>query len=164
MDSRYSGELTTFRLGHRQYSVFDGGGAFKYGSRWCTPGRYIIHTALTYSLAVLENIVHWQMAALPPEQQYVQVRIPARVSREVLAGDDLAGWDQFPYGPSQSFGDQWYDEQRSAVLIVPSVLSPFEPNLLIHQRHPQFPQILSSDPAPAVLDERLFQRAGPEAE
>jgi RES domain-containing protein len=149
-------------LGHRRYPLFDGfdgGGAFKYGSRWCSPGRYLVHTAYTYSLAVLENLVHWQMTALPPEQQYVEARIPARVSREVLGRDELSGWDDFPYGPSQSFGDRWYDEQRTAVLVVPSVLSPFEPNVLLNQRHPEFARVTASDPASAVLDQRLFRRA-----
>jgi RES domain-containing protein len=43
----------------------------------------------------------------------------------------------------------------SAVLVVPSVLSPFEPNVLINQRHPDFGSISASEPASAVLDSRL---------
>lgn len=156
MGSPYSGELTAFRIAHREYPIFDGGGAFKYGSRWCTPGRYIVHTASAYSLAVLENLVHWRIAAMPPGQQYVRITIPDRVSRLALQPGDLPGWDKYPYGPSQSFGDRWCDTQETAILIVPSVLSPFEPNVLINQRHPQFSLVTASDPKPAVLDERLF--------
>ena len=57
---------------------------------------------------------------------------------------------------SQQFGDGWYDRRESAVLLVPSVLSPFEPNVLINQRHPELEVISASDPAPAVIDPRLI--------
>jgi RES domain-containing protein len=157
MDSPFSGELTTFRIGHRQYPIFDGSGAFKYGSRWCTPGRYIIYTASTYSLTVLENVVHWRIAFLPPDQQYIRITIPEVVSRQVLDPDHLPAWDQYPYGPSQQYGDNWYDGTQSAALIVPSVLSPFEPNVLLNQRHSEFQLITATDPQPAILDERLFE-------
>lgn len=152
------GELHAWRLGHGRYPLFDGGGAFRHGSRWCTPGRYIIHAAGTYALAVLENLVHWRATALPPGMQYLHIRIPASVSREILRPAALPGWDAYPYGTSQRFGDAWYDEGRAAVLIVPSVMSPVETNLLINQRHPQFPDIEASTPAPAILDPRLLGR------
>ncbi|MEA3273828.1 MAG: RES domain-containing protein [Pseudomonadota bacterium] len=155
MDFRCEGELIAFRLGHADYPILDGGGAFKYGSRWCSPGRYIVHAATAYSLAVLENVVHWRVAALPPGMQFVRVSIPAAASRNILEPGDLRGWDAYPYGPSRLYGDAWYDRMDSAVLVVPSVLSPFEPNVLINQRHPEFGSITGSAPAPAILDPRL---------
>ena len=155
MDFRCEGELIAYRLGHADYPIVDGGGAFKYGSRWCSPGRYIIHAASAYALAVLENLVRWRVAALPPSMQFVRMTIPAATSRNAVEPGDLPGWDAYPYGPSQAYGDAWYDRMESAVLVVPSVLSPFEPNVLINQRHPEFGGIAASDPAPAVLDQRL---------
>jgi len=156
MDFRHDGELTAYRMGHVSYPLFDGGGAFKHGSRWCSPGRYIVHASSAYALAVLENLVHWRVASLPPGMQYVRIRVPAAVSREVLTADELPGWAAYPYDASQRAGDGWYDRAESAVLIVPSVLSPFEPNLLINQRHPQLANISVSEPAPAILDPRLL--------
>jgi len=79
--------------------------------------RYIIHATSTYALAVLENVVHWRIAELPPGQQFVQVSIPAAVSRSVLNPDDLPGWDAYPYGASQAYGDAWYDAGETAVLV-----------------------------------------------
>jgi RES domain-containing protein len=159
MDFRYDGELTAYRLAHVDYPIFDGGGAFKYGSRWCSPGRFIVHTASAYSLAVLENVVHWRMAYLPPGMRYVSVSIPPVVSRVALDPAALPGWDAYPYGCSQRFGDAWYDRGEIAVLIVPSVLSPFEPNLLINQKHPEFASVSASDPMPAIIDPRLVSAA-----
>lgn len=156
MAFRFDGDLIAYRLAHRDYPIFDGGGAFKHGSRWCSPGRYIVHAASAYALGVLENVVHWRMAYLPPGMRYVQIRIPAAVSRRALDPAELPGWDAYPYGASQAFGDGWYDRGESAVLIVPSVLSPFEPNVLINHRHPESAAISASDPTPAVIDPRLI--------
>jgi RES domain-containing protein len=71
----------------------------------------------------------------------------------------LPGWEAYPYGSSQRFGDAWYDRGEVAVLIVPSVLSPFEPNLLINQKHPEFASVSASDPMPAIIDPRLVSAA-----
>jgi RES domain-containing protein len=156
MGFQCDGELIAYRLGHADYPILDGGGAFKFGSRWCSPGRYVIHAASAYALALLENVVHWRVAALPPRMQFVRVKIPAATSRAALEPRDLPGWDAYPYGPSRAYGDAWFDRMDSAVLVVPSVVSPFEPNVLINQKHPEFGSISASDPAPAVLDPRLF--------
>jgi RES domain-containing protein len=155
MGFQCEGEFIAYRLGHADYPILDGGGAFKYGSRWCSPGRYVIHAASAYALAVLENVVHWRVAALPPRMHFVRLTIPAATSRKALEPGDLPGWDDYPYGPSRAYGDAWYDRVDSAVLVVPSALSPFEPNVLINQRHPEFENISASNPAPAVLDSRL---------
>jgi RES domain-containing protein len=67
----------------------------------------------------------------------VPLRIPADVPREVLRAADVAGWDApAPYSVSRQYGDRWYDQRRTALLVVPSVLSPIECNVLIHQEHP----------------------------
>jgi len=44
------------------------------------------------------------------------------------------------------------------VLIVPSVLSPFEPNVLINQRHIDARRIGLSAERPALFDQRLIRR------
>lgn len=156
MASRSDSRITAFRITDRRYPPFDGGGAFKWGSRWCTPGRYIIHATSSYALAVLENVVHFNIGEVPSAQVYVEITIPARVSREVIAADELRGWDaSYPNGVSEAYGDAWYDAHRSAVLFVPSILSPFEQNVLINQTHPHARKIKVSEPRPVVLDGRL---------
>jgi RES domain-containing protein len=136
--------------------VFDGSGAFRWGGRWTSPGRYVIHAAESYALALLENMVHFNLAEMPPHLSAVPLRIPADVPREVLGAHDLAGWDApAPYSASRQHGDRWYDERRTAVLVVPSVLSPFECNVLIHQEHPDARSTEVGDSVPTTLDQRL---------
>jgi RES domain-containing protein len=157
MASRFDGSFQVFRIASAAHPIFDGGGGHRWGSRWCTPGRRIIHAASAYSLAVLENLVHWNRARLPADMRYVVATIPQEVSRAVLAPESLPGWDRPDCSMSQPFGDAWYDAGAAAVLVVPSVLSPFEPNVLINQDLPDTDQIQVSAERPAVLDRRLMR-------
>lgn len=157
MGSRFEGEIIAYRIVREGLPPFDGAGAYRWGGRWTSPGRYIIHAAESYALAVLENLVHFNLGELPSRQIVVRLRIPAAVSRQVLGTDGLRGWQASQPNPvRQGFGDRWYDEQRSAVLVVPSVLSPFESTLLIHQLHPQARLIEVGRSLPVALDERLL--------
>jgi RES domain-containing protein len=148
--------FTAYRIVRVGLPVFDGTGTFRWGDRWTSPGRYVVHAAESYSLALLENLVHFNLAEIPPHLSAVPLRLPADAPREVLRVADLPGWDaRSPYSVSRQHGDRWYDERRTAVLIVPSVLSPFECNVLIHQVHPAARRIEVGDPVPATIDERL---------
>lgn len=156
MASRSESKLTAFRITSRRYPPFDGSGAYKWGSRWCSPGRHIIHATSSYALAVLENLVHFNIGELPPAQVFVEISIPARVSRLRVKAGDLAGWDApYPNGVSEVYGDDWYDSKRSAVLTVPSVLSPFEHNVLINQTHEDVRLIKVSRSRRVALDKHL---------
>jgi len=156
---RANAELVAFRLVRREYPAFDGSGAARWGSRWSQPGRAVIHAAETYSLAVLESLVHFNIGELPPKLEMIQIRIPAGVSCEVLEAESLPECDGVqPNQVSQDFGDRWYDERRSCVLLVPSRLSPFERNILIHGQHEEMRTIDVGAPQPVRLDERLRQR------
>jgi RES domain-containing protein len=150
--------LQVFRIASATYPIFDGGGARRFGSRWCSPGRSIIHTASAYALALLENLVHWNATRLPLGMRFVVATIPATVSRSQLVPEMLPGWDRPDYRVSRPYGDAWYDRGETAVLIVPSVLSPFEPNVLINQRHIDARRIGLSAELPALFDQRLIRR------
>ena len=54
--------------------------------------------------------------------------------------------------------ESWYDERRTPVLIVPSVVTLVERNILINQEHPDFARIQASQPAPVRWDARLWRR------
>jgi RES domain-containing protein len=149
-------ELRAYRIVRNGITPFDGTGAFNRGGRWTSPGRYVIHAAETYSLAVLENLVHFNLGELPPNLIYVQITIPAFVSRETANPEQLRGWDKpYPNGVSEVFGNAWYDAQRSCILAVPSMLSPQEGNFLIHEQHPQTRDIYVSAPRRVSLDRRI---------
>lgn len=158
MASRFEGELTAYRIVREGLPPLDGAGAYRWGGRWTSPGRYVVHAAETYALAVLESLVHFNRGELPPRLVVAQLRIPAKVSREALSPDHVPGWRAAqPNAACRDAGDRWYDQRRSAVLVTPSVLSPFECNLLINQAHSESGSIVVSQTTPAVMDERLLR-------
>jgi len=156
MASRFDGEFSAYRIVREGMPIFDGGGAFRWGGRWNGPGRYVIHAAESYSLALLENLVHFNLGELPPRFLVAPLKIPKDVSRKIADGAEVPRWNApSPYTASREYGDAWYDERRTAVLIVPSVVSPFECNVLINQEHLDARRIEVGAPVRALLDDRL---------
>ncbi len=148
-----------YRIVSSTYPSFDGTGTHRWGSRWVSPGRWVVHGAETYALAVLENLVHWQTSALPSNLVCVEVEIPTSVKQERLAASDVPTHSSVDYTESRKFGDDWYERSATAVLWVPSVVSPYESNVLFNQRHKDFARIIVGETKPAHLDPRFWSDA-----
>ena len=151
------GDLKAYRLADERYPIFDGGGAMLLGGRWNSPGRRVIYASLTFAGAMLEVLVHTNTGRVPNRHAYIEISIPATVQVERLDVSTAAGWDAPGYAVSRVIGDAWYDSGRSAVLIVPSVVSQVDSNVLIHQEHPDFPEIRASESRLVRWDQRLFR-------
>ncbi|MCC6367858.1 MAG: RES domain-containing protein [Bryobacterales bacterium] len=149
--------MRAYRIADARHAIFDGGGAMIRGARWNSPGRRVIYAAETYAGALLEVLVH-ASGHVPQSQVYVEVLIPGELPIEEVAPNDIPRWDSLSFQTSRAFGDRWYDEKRTPVLIVPSVVTRVERNVLIHQEHPDFSRIQVSHPVPVVWDERLWKR------
>ena len=91
-----------------------------HGARWNSPGRRVIYAAETYAGALLEILVH-ASGSIPSSQGYVEIQIPPGVAIEEITREDIPGWDSPKFDATRAFGDRWYDERRTAVLMVPSV-------------------------------------------
>ena len=151
------GDLKAYRLADERYPIFDGSGAMLLGGRWNLPGRRVIYAALTFAGAMLEVLVHTNTGRVPSHHAYIEISIPATVEVERLDVSDAPGWDAPGYAVSRAIGDEWYDSGRSAILVVPSVVSQVDSNILIHQEHPDFIDIQASEPRLVRWDRRLFQ-------
>ncbi len=155
MASRLSQATRVYRIVSAKYPPFDGGGTFRWGSRWISPGRAVVHSAESYALAVLENLVHWQTSAPPQGLLCVAADIPDGLAQEELLRRDLPAAKFNDYGPFREIGDDWFDRGETAVLWVPSIVSPVESNVLVNQTHASFQQIIVNEPIPARVDPRL---------
>lgn len=145
-----------YRIVSSQYPPFDGSGTHRWGSRWVSPGSWVVHAAETYSLAVLENLVHWQANKLPPALVGVEVTLPASVSQEELGDFDPGELTSTDYTSCRKLGDAWYEREETAVLWVPSAVSPYERNLLFNQTHKDFRRVKIGPSHPANVDPRLW--------
>ena len=156
MAFRRSGPLRAFRIADMRHAIFDGTGAMLYGARWNSPGRRVIYAAETYAGALLEILVH-ASGSVPRSQGYVEIEIPSGLSIEEITQDDVPRWDSQSFEATRAFGDRWYDERRTPVLIVPSVVTLVERNVLINQEHPEFPLVQVSQAVPVRWDARLWK-------
>jgi RES domain-containing protein len=64
------------------------------------------------------------------------------------------------YEACRAIGNRWHENAKTALLIVPSRLSPFECNVLLHPEHEDVGRVGVGEPLPARLDERLKSLLG----
>ena len=144
-----------YRIVDPRYPPFDGSGSHRWGSRWISPGKYVVHAAESYALAVLENLVHWQTSTVPKSLVCVAADIPDDIEQEKIDRSELPKTEPDSYAPFREIGDDWYDRAETAVLWVPSVVSPVETNILVNQAHRDFGSIVAQALGPARIDPRL---------
>lgn len=136
--------------------AFDGAGARRTGGRWNGRGVRVVYTAESASLAVLEVLVHLGTATPLPAYALIAAELDEalveRLREEALPRDWRASP---PPAALQRIGDAWVESGRSAALAVPSVVIPWEANLLLNPAHPDFAAIRVEPPRPFELDERL---------
>jgi RES domain-containing protein len=135
--------------------AFSGEGARLAGGRWNSPGRRVVYTSATTSLALLETLVHADLALHP---HYVAIPVSfdsALVTRPPR--DDLpATWRALPIPVEvQRIGDDWLESGRSSVLEVPSVIVPHESNFILDPTHPDFESVAIGQPIRLDTDPRL---------
>jgi RES domain-containing protein len=150
--------MRAFRIADRRHPIFDGTGARLVGGRWNSPGHPLIYTSETYAGALLEVLVHANIGRVPETQAWIAIEIPDAVSREVITSEQVSGWDADDQRASRAAGDRWLEERRSAVLLVPSLVSGgLERNVLINPAHPDCVAIAVSGPYEVRWDRRLFR-------
>jgi hypothetical protein len=91
-------------------------------------------------LATLELLVHLDdYEVLRKLYSYIEIEIPENLIEVVDPNHLSSGWDSLtPQAASQSVGDVWVKEGRSAVLAVPSIVSQGELNYLLNPSHVDF--------------------------
>jgi len=135
-------------------TAFSGEGARLYGGRWNSVGTSVVYTSGSKALAALESLVH-----LNPPVIFRYVAIPIAFADALVekAAGLPADWTEEPPPPAtKDIGDLWVKEARSAVLELPSVIIPGEPNFLLNPTHPDFKKIVIGKSEPFSFDPRLL--------
>jgi len=154
--------MRIFRIADGRRTLWDGAGAALLGGRWNSPGRPVIYGSLSYAGAMLEVLAHARLGLLPETHRYVIAEVPGDVPLERHDADSLpAGWDAENSLTARAFGDCWLAEQRSAILLVPSVVARLEWNALVNPAHPDVAKIRCSKAERVNWDRRLFGTAPP---
>ncbi len=157
--------MRAYRIGDSrgEFPVWSVEGAKRSSGRWHEAGAEVIYASRHYSMAVLEMLVGWP-GCVPPNQHFVEIVIPAGTSYEVVTADILPDWHRQNRAASQRFGRDWYQDLRSVVLVVPSVVARMESNVVINTRHPQYEglRIEVGLETPVWWDRRLFGETDPQ--
>ena len=115
----------------------------------------MIYAAGSLSLAMLEQLAQAGTGRLPHDHAFVEITIPDSVAIETVEPREVPRWDAADRLASRAFGDRWLTEQRSCVLLIPSVIVPAEQNVVINPAHADFARVTTSPPLPLNWDERL---------
>jgi len=149
--------MLAYRIADGRHPIFDATGAMLHGGRWNSIGQRVIYAAETYAGAMLEVLVHANLAVPPKNHQVVRIFIPGDVEIETVAISSLSNWDSEDLTQTRMFGDIWLREIRTAILRVPSVITDGrESNILINPQHPQFTLVQAEPPEQVHWDLRLF--------
>jgi RES domain-containing protein len=152
--------ITVWRIVDPLYAgnAFSGIGAEAYGGRFNSKGRKVVYASGSLSLAMLEMLVQANKRSRLAGHLCISAAFDDSAV-EILSRDHLPeGWDARPYtNVSQRIGDEWWDEKRSLVLRVPSVIVPQEHNYLIDPTHPNFGEVAIGEAFPIPFDSRLIE-------
>lgn len=120
----------------------------------------MIYAAQNRSLALLEMVVHRNALMKLRKYKLLTLHLPKdkKSFKSIHLTDLPKDWGSFRgYGMTQNIGAQWYAEQTSLVLKVPSLLVPQEHNFIINTRHPAFDKVTIAHREDYVWDKRLLE-------
>lgn len=126
-------------------------------ARWNPNEVEMIYTASSRSLACLENVVHRNQIGLNQAFKVMTIEIPDDIRIIQLDIKKLpVDWTEFQNMPlTQALGADWIQDQKSAVLKVPSSIISSEYNYLINPLHPDFKSIKLLKSEVFIFDRRI---------
>jgi RES domain-containing protein len=156
--------IRLWRLANRRHPPFTGEGGLHVAGRWHERGVRIVYTAGTKALSVIEFLAHLTPGSTPSGATWWwldldQSRTPVET---VAAGSLPARWKGVRHlQATRALGTRWIREQRTPVLVVPSVHVPGEFNYLLNPLHPLAAPLLATVGGPEVLslDPRILSGA-----
>ncbi len=152
--------MRVFRLAREKHATpLSGKGAAKYGARWNPVGIELIYTAQNRSLPMAEVAVHLTLATLPDDYRMLTIDIPDDIKIKQLTEADLpTDWQEFPPPAStQDIGRDFVNENKYCVLVIPSVVTQGDYNVLINPNHPDFTKITITSIDKFPFDKRIFK-------
>ncbi|HWB87031.1 MAG TPA: RES family NAD+ phosphorylase [Bryobacteraceae bacterium] len=126
------------------YADLLGIGGLEASARWHTAGRPIVYLAESPSAALLEILVHLETDEedRPGSYQILKIEVSEGVAAESVPLASLPpGW-RSNESTTREIGDAWLAKSASALLRVPSVITPETYNWLLNPRHADAKKIM----------------------
>ena len=120
-------------------------------------GVEVVHLSSSLSLAILEILVHLQETQALRAFVTFEVGVPTELIQQLDPAVLPNDWRAFPAPQStRVIGDGWAAARVSAVLAVPSVITPGETNYLLNPAHPDAASVTHGAARGLDLNPRLL--------
>jgi RES domain-containing protein len=147
--------MILYRFSAKKYAAsLDGEGAKRWGGRWNLPGKPVVYSSQSISLALLELLAHNVAYEELRDHVLIRIRVPDLIkpARPFRLKTD---WKNDP-GYSQYIGSQFLAGLSALLQPVPSVIVPEENNMLINPLHPDMSKLKIVSVEAFQFDPRLF--------
>ncbi len=145
--------MIVYRLTHPQYANdLSGIGSSIYGGRWNPIGCFMLYTAQSSSLSILEHLVHIKGARNELKYRLNMIELGDSPITEL----EIDHTDIRNPNKTEEIGSEWILSGSTPVLKVPSVINPLEYNYLINPTHTDL-EINIVNQEWFVYDERLVK-------
>ncbi len=151
--------MKIYRITASKYSDdLSGTGARLYGGRWNNKGTPLLYCSQNVSLAILEILVHFDGLTVPLDLRLLQLEI----DEKLIETYPTSKFTKIKKSKDAEFqfkkeGQNWIEKCNQLALNVPSIISPYEYNILINPIHPDFKQVVILKNEKLDLDNRLFK-------
>ena len=149
-----------YRLTKEKYAQdLSGTGSATFGARWNPKGLYVLYTAASPSLSLLEWLAHARDYDSDEVYCLITLLIPESRCWVITENDLPVNWRVSPPPLSlQSFGRRLVEEKKLFAMEVPSVLMPAESNLVLNTSHPLFSKVEVVSVEVLEMDRRLLRQ------
>jgi len=151
--------ITAWRIVDGRYAddAFSGEGARRFKGRWHSAGARIVYTCASISLATLELLVRTPRAQLLRDYVVISCTFPEALVEPVDLRRLPKNWRDYPPPPALAeIGNDWFRSRESAVLAVPSAVTPEELNYILNVEHEHFRSVDIGISRPFRPDLRLL--------
>jgi RES domain-containing protein len=149
--------MIVYRISDDRYVTdLSGKGAALYGGRWNSKDIYVVYTAESRALALLEAVVH---IGKVPARGYslATIEIPDDSIETYPIKKLPADWQTNPpQDRLKEIGDNFIRAGKHLALKIPSALMMEEHNYLLNPAHPSFKKVKIISQRSIRVDERLF--------
>jgi RES domain-containing protein len=141
------------------YADLTGVGGLISSARWNSRGAHIVYLAESPAAALLERLVHLEIDTddIPSSYQLLVVEIADHLSFDTIDANDLPRNWRSNDTVTRPAGDRWLQSGRTALLRVPSAITPHTWNWLLNPRHPDAMNAKIVDVMSVPFDARLFR-------
>jgi RES domain-containing protein len=141
------------------FANLNGTGGIANSARWHSRGRAIVYMAESPPGALLERLVHLEIDPkdLPSNYQLLAVDVPDDLAFETVDQQILPVDWRYNDSATQKIGDDWLQAGRTALLRVPSAITPHTFNWLLNPAHEEAAAARIVEVISAPFDLRLFR-------